>query len=181
MSKKILIVTGSPRQDGNTDLLAQAMKAGAEQAGHSVTIFEAGKKNIRPCLACGGCYTQGKPCVAQDDFNQAEQALLECDVIILATPLYWYTFSAQMKAFIDKLAAFGKNGHSVSGKESMLVACGAVADESRFSGLVETYHQMCKGSLQWENKGILICTSCGDKGTVSQQMLDQAKAMAASL
>lgn len=181
MSKKILIVTGSPRKEGNTDLLAQAMKAGAEQAGHSVTIFDAGKKKIHPCVACNGCYSQGKPCVAQDDFNQAEQALLECDVIILATPLYWYTFSAQMKAFIDKLTAFGKGGHPISGKESVLVSCGAVADPELFSGLVETYHRICAGSLKWQDKGVLICTSCGDKGTVSQQQLDQAKALAASL
>ena len=105
----------------------------------------------------------------------------EADVVVLASPLYWYTFSAQMKLFIDKLKAFGAGGSIASNKESMLIACGAVADASRFDAMVDTYHQMCKGSLRWQDKGVLICTQCGAKGTVSQEFLDKARQMGASL
>lgn len=110
MGKKILLVTGSPRAKGNTDLLAQAFQEGAEQAGHQVTVFDAGKKNILPCKACDTCYQKGVPCSFADDFNQCEAAMKEADVVVLASPLYWYTFSAQMKLFIDKLKAFGAGG-----------------------------------------------------------------------
>ena len=143
MGKKILLVTGSPRAKGNTDLLAQAFQEGAEQAGHQVTVFDAGKKNILPCKACDTCYQKGVPCSFADDFNQCEAAMKEADVVVLASPLYWYTFSAQMKLFIDKLKAFGAGGSIASNKESMLIACGAVADASRFDAMVDTYHQMC--------------------------------------
>ncbi|MBM6919203.1 flavodoxin family protein [Intestinimonas butyriciproducens] len=181
MSKKILIVTGSPRTQGNTDLLAQALLKGVEEAGNTGVIFDAGKKNILPCKDCGGCYKKGVPCAFADDFNEVEQELLSCDAIVLATPLYWYTFSGQMKMFIDKLKAFGAGGKSISGKDSALISCGAVSDPGRFSGLVETYRQMCAGSLQWKDKGVLICTSCGEKGTVSQEFLEKAYQLGKSL
>lgn len=179
MSKTILMVTGSPRAGGNTDMLAEAFRKGAEAAGHTVLLYDAGKKNILPCKDCGTCYAKGVPCSFADDFNETEELLHKADVVALLSPLYWYTFSSQMKLFLDKLKAYG--AHPIKAHESVLITCGAVADEERFSGLVETYRQICRGSLQWKDRGVLVCTSCGEKGTVTEAQLRKAEALGASI
>ncbi len=92
MGKEILILTGSPRHGGNSDLLAAAFQKGAEAAGHSVTQFATASKKFYPCLACDTCWYQGRPCSIKDDFNGLANLLEAADLIVFATPLYWFTF-----------------------------------------------------------------------------------------
>ena len=113
--KNILILTGSPRVGGNSDLMADAFQKGAESAGHKVIRYEAGRNAILPCRACESCFSNGKACVWDDRFsNELAPLIEEADVIVLATPLYWFTFPAQLKAAIDKMYSFiiGEHGDS---------------------------------------------------------------------
>ena len=102
MSKQILILTGSPRPNGNSFLLAEAFKKGAEEAGHTVHRFDTAHVEIDGCRACNQCYQHGKACVFDDDFNLLAPHLEKADVLVLATPLYWFSFPAQLKAALDK-------------------------------------------------------------------------------
>ena len=101
--KKVLVLTGSPRRGGNTDLLAEAFARGAKEAGYEVVIYETAHKNIKGCRACDCCFSTDKACVFDDDdFNKLAELLMESDAIAFSVPLYWYNFPAQMKAALDR-------------------------------------------------------------------------------
>ena len=120
--KNILILTGSPRVGGNSDLMADAFQKGAESAGHKVIRYEAGRNAILPCRACESCFSNGKACVWDDRFsNELAPLIEEADVIVLATPLYWFTFPAQLKAAIDKMYSFIIGERNIAGKEAFLL------------------------------------------------------------
>jgi multimeric flavodoxin WrbA len=98
---RVLGVAGSPRRHGNTEILLDRFLAGAEQAGGQVDKVVVARLAIAGCIACGGCWKQGV-CVVQDDFQEVNRALVESDVIALATPLFFWSLPAQVKALIDR-------------------------------------------------------------------------------
>lgn len=106
MSKNILVLTGGPRKGGNSDLMADAFIKGAGSAGHAVAKYETAFKEIGGCKACDRCYSTGEACVSGDDFNTPAPLLEQNDVLAISTPLYRFTFPAQLKAALDKMHAF---------------------------------------------------------------------------
>ncbi len=177
MRKKILILTGSPRQNGNSDLLAEAFIEGAKECGHEITKFECGHKNIKPCVACDKCYSKKGACVFDDDFNELAPLLEHSDMIVLATPMYWFTVSAQLKAGLDKMYALLIGEHQSSIQESMLLACGECENQSDFDGLVSTYRKIALYQ-NWKDKGTLIVPSVFKKGDILKtDFLEKAKQM----
>ena len=165
MQKSILVLTGSPRVGGNSDLLAKAFIKGATEAGHEVVQCEAGKKNIMGCKACDTCYSKGKPCSFDDDFNHIAPLMEKADAIVFVTPLYWCTFPAQLKAAIDKMYSFIIGGKQLKIKESMLLVCGEEKDEIVYSGIISTYEQIACYQ-KWTDKGHLIVPGVLNKGDV---------------
>lgn len=135
MSKKIVVITGSPRKDGNSFAMTDAFIRAAEEKGHSVTRFDAAQKNVGGCHACETCYKTGKVCSFDDDFNEIAPALLEADVVVFSTPVYWYSIPAQIKAVIDKMYSFCVAGKDIAGKECMLIACCEEDDQSVLDGV----------------------------------------------
>ena len=114
MSKKIVILNGSPRKNGNTSALVNVFKTGAESAGHTVTEFCLDKMNIHGCKGCfGGHSDRDCPCVQQDDMNQIYPAVRDCDVVILASPLYYWTMSGQLRTALDRLFALEEGGSNL--------------------------------------------------------------------
>jgi multimeric flavodoxin WrbA len=102
---KITVFQGSPRKDGNTDLLlGEAMKRVAGED-HQVTSFVLNEMSIRPCQNCGGCEHTGL-CVISDDMGEVYSAIREADRIVLASPIFFFGLSAQTKAMIDRCQAF---------------------------------------------------------------------------
>lgn len=169
MAKNVLVVTGSPRIGGNTDRLADAFVKGAKEAGHQVQIFAAGRADIKPCKVCNACKTVGK-CVFEDDFQKVEPMLREADVIALVSPIYWYDISAQLKLMIDKFYSTDAQRHI---SESVLILSGAVEDAARFSGAVEVYRQICKGSVQWTDRGVVLAGGCSSSAIgIDEKILD---------
>lgn len=105
MSKKILILSGSPRKGGNSDLLCDEFTRGAQEGGNDVQkIFIRGKK-IAPCSACYYCRDNGGVCAIKDDMAEILDKMLEADVIVMASPVYFYSIDAQLKAVIDRAVA----------------------------------------------------------------------------
>ena len=101
MSKKVLILSASPRKGGNSDVLCDTFLRGATAAGHSVEKISLRDKNIHYCTGCGVCNRTHR-CVQKDDMAEILDKMVAADVIVLATPVYFYTMDGQMKTLIDR-------------------------------------------------------------------------------
>lgn len=101
---KITVLTGSPRKSGNSACLAGQFIKGAEEKGHEVFRFDCAFKNVGPCRACNRCGMDG-PCIIDDDFSELRPHLVEADMVVFATPMYYFGISAQMKRVIDRFYA----------------------------------------------------------------------------
>ena len=100
--KNILIISSSPRKNGNSQMLCEQFKRGAEEKGHMVTLVRLMEKIIGFCRACDGCMRNDGTCVLNDDMEEILKLFQKADVLVLATPVYFYGISAQMKTFIDR-------------------------------------------------------------------------------
>lgn len=104
MGKKVLILSGSPRKGGNSDLLCDEFMKGALESGNEVEKIRVSEKNIGYCRACYACRDIGK-CVIKDDMEIVLEKMIDCDVMVLASPVYFYSIDAQLKAVIDRTVA----------------------------------------------------------------------------
>ena len=106
---KILILQGSPRANGNTAWMAEEYKKAAEAAGHEVTLINVARKKIAGCLACEYCHGKGNgQCVQKDDMQELYPLLAEAEVLVLASPIYYFTLSAQIQAPIQRMYCVNK-------------------------------------------------------------------------
>ena len=137
MSKKIVVLTGSPRRNGNSSAMAAAFAEAAAAKGHTVVRYDAASLRVAGCRACGTCGSTGKPCTFDDDdFNRIAPDLLSADVLVFAMPVYWYTMPAQIKAVIDRTyALFMSRREAFSGKACALLACCGDNDLSVLEGV----------------------------------------------
>ncbi len=135
MNKKIVVITGSPRKNGNSFAMTDAFIKAAESKGHTVTRFDAALKNVGGCHACETCFKTGKACSFDDDFNTIAPAILEADAIVFTLPVYWYSIPAQIKGVIDKMFSFCVAGKDVAEKECGIIACCEENDISVFDGV----------------------------------------------
>lgn len=104
--KKVLILEGSPRLKGNSCILSDEFARSAEEAGYTVEKIPVARKKVAGCLGCNACYRNDGICVQKDDMAEIREKMLEADVIVLASPIYFYSMTAQMKAVIDRTYAF---------------------------------------------------------------------------
>ncbi|SBV93784.1 NADPH-dependent FMN reductase [uncultured delta proteobacterium] len=167
MKKHVLIVTGSPRRGGNSDLLADAFAKGALGAGHDVMRFSSAKDKVTGCIACDTCWSKGKPCSFDDGFDTLAPMLEQADTLVLCGPLYWFSFSAQLKAAIDKLYAYMKPQcpRKLTITESALLMCAEDTDMNAFNGPVATYNSIL-GYLGWQDRGMLLVPGVNAKGDI---------------
>lgn len=128
MSKNVLILSGSPRKGGNSDLLCDEFMRGTQEAGHHVEKIRVSEKKIAPCSACYYCSRSGGECVHKDDMAGVLQKMIDANVIVLASPVYFYSIDAQLKALIDRTVA---RWLEVKNKEFYYIA--TMADEERES------------------------------------------------
>lgn len=124
MAKKVLIISSSPRRGGNSDTLCDQFMQGASDAGHTVRKIFLRDKQVNYCLGCGIC-TTGKPCPQKDDAAEIVAAMVDADVIVFGTPVYFYAMSAQLKTLIDRSCA---RYTEISNKEFYLIMTAAEQD-----------------------------------------------------
>lgn len=177
MKKKIMVLTGSPRAKGNSEALANAFIKGAEQAGHEIVKYDIRNKNIKGCTACDTCFSQGKACTFDNDFSEFAELVEDVDALIITTPLYWFSFPAQLKAVLDKFYAFLIADKKLNIKETMLLACAEMDNEDVFNGMIETYNKIAEYH-KWENRGTLLVTEVYHKEDIQKtSMLEKAKTL----
>lgn len=105
---RIIVLVGSVRKGGNTELLAKAFADGAGQK-HDVELVSVADYSIHPCVGCNGCYTsEGHRCVQRDDMDIIYEKLRQADIVIIASPVYFYGISAQLKGLIDRLHPYAE-------------------------------------------------------------------------
>ena len=167
MGKQIVILNGSPRRNGNTSMLVQKFTEGAESAGHTVLEFFLNGLQIHGCKGCfGGHSSRNCPCVQRDDMDRIYPAVRDCDVIVLASPLYYWNLSGQLRTAMDRLFALEENdgnllrGHGRSGV--LLMA----AEGHDFEDVL-TYYNHLMEHLRWKNLGAILAGGNGDVGDIT--------------
>ena len=121
---KIVVLNGSPRKGGNTEIMAQAFAEAARKNQNEVSILDVASMNICGCLGCKYCWAHKGECVQKDDMGKVFAALADADMVVFASPIYWFDITAQMKTVIDRLYAGGSVGFHFH-KTALLLDAGA--------------------------------------------------------
>lgn len=167
MSKKIVVITGSPRKNGNSFAMTDAFIKAAEEKGHAVTRFDAALKKVGGCRACETCFSTGKACTFDDDFNAIAPAILEADAIVFTTPVYWYSIPAQIKGVIDRIFSFVVGSKDISGKECALITCCEEEDMSVMDGVRIPMERMCALN-KWKMVGEVLIPGVLNTGDIEK-------------
>ena len=167
MSKKIVVITGSPRKNGNSFAMTEAFIKAAEQKGHTVTRFDAAMKKVGGCHACETCYSTGKACTFDDDFNTIAPAILEADAIVFTMPVYWYSIPAQIKGVIDRIFSLVVGGKDIAGKECALITCCEEKDMSVMDGVRIPMERMCTLN-KWKMVGEVLIPGVLNVGDIGK-------------
>ena len=167
MSKKIVVITGSPRKNGNSFAMTDAFIKAAEAKGHTVTRFDAAMKNVGGCHACETCFKTGKACSFDDDFNTITSDILEADAVVFTMPVYWYSIPAQVKGVIDRLFSFVVGGKDIAGKECALITCCEEDDMSVMDG-VRVPLERSAALLKWHMVGEVLVPGVLNVGDIEK-------------
>ena len=183
MSKNILILNGSPRANGNTAAMVDAMIAGAKGAGHSAEKVDIRLLDIKPCTGCYGCAAgKGDPCIQKDEMKKIYAGLDRADVVVFASPLYWWQFTAQMKTVIDRLfAVAAANNMHIPQKEVALLIAAEDKREENFAQIVPYYQTCLVKNLHWTDRGMVLAGGVNMPGDIEKTpFLKQATELGAA-
>ena len=174
--KRILAVMGSPRRNGNTNILVSKIAEGARTCGAVVDELFLGEMTIRECDGCHACW-KGKECSKDDDMRAVYPAIIQSDVIIFGTPVYWYGPTALMKSFIDRFVYFNcpENRQKIKGLSAVLAVPFEEDNLETAEGVVEFFHKSL-AYLEVKLLGQIIVPGVGEKGAILNkgQYLQQA-------
>ncbi len=154
----ILILQGSPNQNGSTAILSHAFADGAREAGHSIHIVDVAHANIHPCTGCVACGYEG-PCVQKDGMETLRAQILDADMLVFATPLYYYGMTAQLKAVIDRFCAFNSSLHAKHLATALLAVAWNSSDWT-FDALDAHYKTLVR-YCGFQDKGEILGYGCG--------------------
>ena len=175
--KEIVVITGSPRKNGNSLAMTEAFIKAAEDLGHSVKRFDAAEMNVQGCRACQTCYSTGNACTFDDDFNTIADDILAADAIVFSMPVYWYSIPAQIKCVIDKMYSFCVAEKDYAGKECALIACCEENDMTVLDG-VRIPIERTAALMQWKMAGEVLIPGVLNEGDINKT---DGKAQAAAL
>lgn len=167
--KKILVVQGGGRPKGNTAQLVGSFARGAEEAGHSVEIISLIKHEVKGCLGCNAC-RYGKPCIQNDGFHEIVPKIKAADLIVFASPLYFWTISARIKALIERFYCIAEEDpnppfgryEKYPVKDCALLMTSADNFFWTFEQAVSYYKFTLVNYIGFHDKGMLLAGGCGD-------------------
>ena len=159
---KILIISSSPRKAGNSEVLCERFAKGASEAGHEVETLLLRSMSVAPCRACYACM-ETHTCAIHDDMKEVFQKLTAADVIVLASPVYFYSISAQMKAMIDRCLVDHK---SLSCKKFYFIITAADPQHDAAVGTRAAFRGFLRCLPDAQEAGIIYGTGTWDKGDV---------------
>ncbi len=168
---KIVVLEGSPHKKGSSNLLAEQFIKGAEETGHSVTVLDAAHMDMHPCLGCDHCGMNGE-CVQKDDNRVIRDALLNSDMVVFVTPIYYFGMSAQLKMVIDRFYSYTTR-LSGKGLKAALIAAAWDSGNDVMPYTAEHYKKLCR-YMNFENVGMILGTGCGSPTTTKRTSHMQA-------
>lgn len=151
---KIVVITGSGRKRGSSNYLAEEFIRGAEKAGNKVYRFDAAYKSINPCIGCNRCRESFK-CIYDDAFGEIGKEMINADVIVWVTPVYFMTMTAQLKAAIDRMYQLETQKGFIGNKKYIIISTAWDSNPEVFNILVQTIDSFCH-FLKWEKVGQLL-------------------------
>jgi multimeric flavodoxin WrbA len=159
----ILIINGSPRKGGNTDLLVEAFVKGASQK-HHVEVVSVHNYKVSPCMGCNACFrSKGNTCVQKDDMPIIYEKMASADMLVIASPVYFYGLSAQLKAVIDRCHNPIRDTFHI--KKTALLLVGAATLPELFDSIL-TQYQLCLNFFKLEDAGRVLVRGAKDKGDI---------------
>lgn len=161
---KIIIFTGSHRLKSNSSFMATSFIQGSSEKGHKIYRFDAAFKKLHGCIACNKCEMKN-PCIFKDDFVEAREKLIEADVVVFATPIYFYGMSAQIKLCIDRF--YSTIMHINERKLSILLAVSGQTDKNVMNSLVSQY-ELIATSLNWKDVGQILADGFLEEGAIAK-------------
>lgn len=167
--KRIIVILGGERSNGNTVQLAEAFMKGATEAGHQAELVSLNKLNVNGCTGCNAC-RYGKPCVQKDDFNSLVPKIKTADLIVFASPLYFWTISSKIKAFIERFYCIAeKDENPPLGRyekypihDCALLMISADNFFWTFEQAVSYYNFALLNYIGFHDKGMLLAGGCGE-------------------
>ncbi len=155
---KIVVLEGSPNIHGSSNMLADEFIKGVKENGHEVTVIDAAHSNIHPCSGCVRCGYEG-PCVQKDGMEKIRNEILDADMMVFVTPLYYYGMSSQLKALTDRFCSFN---YSIQRKHmrSALLTVAWNSDSWTFEALVSHYKTLVR-YLNLKDEGMILGYGCG--------------------
>jgi len=183
MAKKILVISGSPKKDGNTALLVSWFSEGARENGAIVEIIPAANLKIKVigCNSCRACQkSKDYKCVVNDEASPVISKMSDADVIVMATPLYFFSASAQLKIIFDRMFALYKWDNQVNtmqtilkGKTFALIA--SAFEEAGMEALEKPFRLTAEYSaMKFES---LLIPNAGESGDIKDKSESRAKAI----
>ncbi len=161
--KKVLVLSASPRRGGNSDILCDQFVRGAQDAGHAVEKVFLRDRNIGYCLGCGVC-NRTHQCVQKDDMKEILDKMVEADVIVMATPVYFYAMDGQMKTFIDRTVP---RYTEITDKDFYFIMTAADTDKQSLARTVEGFRGFTEDCLDGaREKGILYGVGAWQAGEI---------------
>ena len=161
--KKVLILSGSPRKGGNSDILCDEFARGAADAGNEVEKIFVSEKKIAPCSGCYFCKNHGGRCALNDEMGDILQKIIDCDVLVLSSPVYFYSMCAQLKTVIDRCVA---RWTEIANKDLYYIMTAAEDDEDTMDGTIACMHGFAMCIDGYDEKGILYGKGVYEKGAV---------------
>ena len=161
---KIVVLVGSMRKGGNTDLLAQAFIEGACNSNNDVELVSVADYKVNPCIGCNSCFTRkDNACFQNDDMSVIYEKLRTADIVVIASPVYFYGISAQLKAIIDTLHTPMRNEFQI--KKLALLLVGAASLPNLFDA-IKLQYQLVLDFFHLENVGMILVRGVKDIGDI---------------
>ena len=159
----ILILSGSPRKGGNTELLVEAFVKSASQK-HHVEVVSVHDYKVNPCMGCNACFkSESNSCVQKDDMPLIYEKMAVADMLVIASPVYFYGLSAQLKAIIDRFHNPIRDTFHI--KKTALLLVGAASLPELFDGILAQY-RLCLNFFKLEDAGRVLVRGVKDKGDI---------------
>jgi multimeric flavodoxin WrbA len=163
MSKKILVLSASARRNGNSSTLSDEFIRGAREVGHEVEKIFLRDKKINGCLGCFACRKNGGECIQNDDMAVLYEKLLMADVIVFVSPVYFYSFNAQMKAVLDR--TFALHG-TFRDKTAYLISVGQAPEEKYMTTIIDGFRKYIGCFQNIREGGIVLGYGVSDVGDI---------------
>jgi multimeric flavodoxin WrbA len=163
VSKKVLVLSSSPRRGGNSDLLCDQFISGAREEGNEVEKIFLRDKKINYCTGCGTCINRKGICTQKDDMTEILEKMVATDVIVMATPVYFYTMCGQMKTLIDRTCA---RYTEITGKDFYFIVTAADNSQPAMKRTIEEFRGFTYCLDDANEKGVLYGTGAWEKGEI---------------